>query len=126
MPAAASTRVVRLEDAGDRDPVAADRTGEVGQLRGRGHHGEAAVAPLTGAAAATWRRGRSATAAPCPDVKALTGPPMPDRVPGRTEDARTAARGGAHVALPKLVPAPEQVQVQDTTFSTDAGGRVLC
>ncbi|MBW8857275.1 MAG: hypothetical protein JF604_23765, partial [Bradyrhizobium sp.] len=30
------------------------------------------------------------------------------------------------MALPKLVPAPEQVQVQDTTFSTDAVGRFLC
>jgi len=28
--------------------------------------------------------------------------------------------------LPKLVPAPEQVQVQDTTFTTDALGRFLC
>jgi choline dehydrogenase-like flavoprotein len=30
------------------------------------------------------------------------------------------------MALPKLVPAPEQVQVQDTTFTTDALGRFLC
>jgi hypothetical protein len=28
--------------------------------------------------------------------------------------------------MPKLVPAAEQVQVQDTTFSTDALGRHLC
>jgi choline dehydrogenase-like flavoprotein len=30
------------------------------------------------------------------------------------------------MALPKLVPAAQQVQVQDTTFSTDALGRYLC
>jgi hypothetical protein len=30
------------------------------------------------------------------------------------------------MALPKLVPGAQQVQVQDTTFSTDALGRHLC
>ncbi len=30
------------------------------------------------------------------------------------------------MALPKLVPAAEQVQVQDTSFSTDVLGRHVC